>query len=111
MKLQNSSVKGAPKPVTFAHFPLPVDNLERNVLVGSACFKSYDQRIFTFATRLKVKLRRFRFVKQFWVEDVELVALHNFRRRIIRVVVHLIVLVPFVALLYTVVITGFPCYI
>ena len=50
-------------------------------------------------------------VDQIWVEDVELVALHNFRRWIIRVVVHLIVLIPFVALLYTVVITGLPCYI
>lgn len=109
MKLQNSSVKGAPKPVTFAHFPLPVNNIERNVLVWSACFKSYDECVLTFATRFQVKLWRFRFVKQFWVEDVELVALHNFRRRIIRVVVHLIVLIPFVALLYTVVITGLPC--
>ncbi len=111
MKLQNSTVKRAFEPMTFTHLPFSVYDLKCNILVRCSCFKSYDQRIFVFIALLQIKLRRFSFVEQLWIKNVELIPLDNLRRRIISIIMNLIVLVPLKPLLHTVVVTRFSRHI
>jgi len=87
--------------VPLGHFPLLVDDSERDVFVGNSSAEANRQRV-CCAILLEIKLWGARLIRQIWVEDVELVALDNFGRRILRIVVRLVVLVPFVTLLHAV---------
>ena len=111
MQLQYSFVKCASESVAFRHLPLSVDYRERYFFIRCRCFKPYDQGVFWVNSVLEIELRRSRFVKQLRVENVELVALHHLWRRVVLVVMHLVVLVPFVALLDTVVVPRFSWHI
>ena len=87
--------------MTLRHLPLSVYNCECDILIRCSSIEPNCQRIIG-AVLFKVELWSICLVSQVWIEDVELVALDHFRRWILRVVVHLVVLVPLVALFDTV---------
>ena len=64
--------------------PFAIDNSERDVFVWRPCHKVQEDRI--LVTRLLDDLvrRRLGLVDEIWVEDVELVALHDLGRRVVR---------------------------
>lgn len=93
-QLENVVVKLTSKPTLVRVFPFSINNFERDVLVRWASVKSQDSEIFVVGAGCKEIFRRGILVDKVWVEDIELVALHNLRRRIVHVVVRLIVLVP-----------------
>ena len=72
--------------------PLPVDDLEGDVLVGRARTHSHDA-VLAPLHRQQLEHGRGALVDQIRVEDVELVALDNLARRVVKVVVGLVVLV------------------
>lgn len=77
-----------------AILPISVDNLKRNVLVWRASVESQNDKIHTIFARLEDILWCFALVDQVWIKDIELVALHNLRRRIVVVIMRLVVLIP-----------------
>lgn len=101
--------------MSFTHFPFAIHNTKGNVLIWRTRFKPDYQSVFlaicSWKSRFKVKLWRFVFVKQIREENVKFVALYDFWRWILSVVMHLIVLVPLVTLLNAVVIPGFSWHI
>ena len=101
VKLKDASIEAALEPMSFRHFPFFVDNGERDVLIWNPCTEANRQSVCR-AILLQIELGRSRLVSQLWVKDVELVALDDFGGRIFRVIVSLVVLVPFVALLHRV---------
>lgn len=86
-------------------FPFPVDNLERDVLIRRARVKSQNSKVLIIGTRCQKVFRRSIFINKIWIEDVELIALHNLGRRIVHVVVCLIVLVPLEASVHAIEVT------
>ena len=101
VELEDTPVERTLESMPLGHFPLSIDDCERDILVRGASMEA-DRESVIGAVRLEVELWRLRLVCQVRVEDVELVALDDLGRRVLRVVVHLVVLVPFVALLDTV---------
>mmetsp|Transcript_25565 Transcript_25565/g.100948 ORF Transcript_25565/g.100948 Transcript_25565/m.100948 type:complete len:222 (+) Transcript_25565:157-822(+) len=77
-------------------FPFTIDDLERNVLIGRPGNEAEDAYI-RVVSLLDLETWCFRFVDQVRVENVKLVALNSFRRRVVVIVMRLVVLVPFVA--------------
>ena len=98
VELEDAPVEGTLESMPLGHFPLSIDDCKRDVLVRGASMEA-DRESVIGAVRLEVELWRLRLVCQVRVEDVELVALDDLGRRVLRVVVHLVVLVPFVTLL------------
>ena len=99
VQLENAAIEGTLEAVSLGHLPLFVDDGEGDVFVGDPRTEANRQGIVR-AVRLEVELWRSCLVCEFGVENVELVALDDFGRRVLRVVVRLVVLVPLVALLY-----------
>ena len=104
MQLQHTFIKLRPETMFFTHVPFFVDNLKREIRIWRPRFESDDNRIDLAIDILKVELGSLHLVFQFRVENVEFVALDNLWRRVVCVVVSLVVLVPFEALLNSVVI-------
>ena len=94
--------------MSFAHFPLAITNQKCDVFVWRERFESDDQSIFVISSLLEVKLRSPRLVEKIGVENVKLVTLHNLWWRVVRIIVNLVILVPFKALTDYVEETGFP---
>ena len=107
-KLENVVVELTPESSLVTVFPLSVDNLESNVLVRRSGVESENSKVWVVLTGSEEVLRSRSFVYQIREEDVELVSLNNFRRRIIHVVVSLIVFVPLESGVYSVEITRLP---
>ena len=82
VKLQNASVERALESVALRHLPLSIYDCECDILIRCSSIKANCQRIVS-AVLLKVELWSIRLVCQVWVEDVELVALDHFGRRIL----------------------------
>ena len=74
--------------------PLPVDDLEGDVLVRRPCVNAQHAKVWVVWARRQRVLGRRPLVDQVRVEDVEFVALHDLGRRVVHVVVRLVVLVP-----------------
>ena len=91
-------------PETFATrtLPLPVHNFERNILIRGARFEPQHGEILIVLTGCHNVLRCCSNIDKIGVEDIELVPLHNFRGRVVLVVMCLIVFVPLVAGVHTV---------
>ena len=106
MQLKNAAIERAPEAVPFGHFPLSVHNSECDVLIGRTCSEPDHQSVFTFTAGLEEELRRFGLIEQIRVEDIEFVSLNDFGWWVLRIKVHLVILVPLVALLNGVVVTG-----
>ena len=98
VQLQDASIEAALESVPLRHLPLLVDNCEGDILVGHTRTEANRQSV-SRPILLQVELGCARLIGQIRVENVELVALHDFWGWVLRVVVRLIVLVPFVALL------------
>merc|ERR1712166_277559 len=98
VELQDSLVELTLESMSFLYLPFSVHDRESYILIRSPSMESDSVRVLC-SIGLDEELRCDRLVKQVWVEDVELVALDNFRRGILTIVVGLIVLVPFIALL------------
>ena len=110
MQLEDALVEETPE-ASFslcAVIPLTIDDFECNVFVRRTCnepdnacvvFASFSSDFTSPPSTLTLDLvgGRTSFVQQIWVEDIELVALDNFGRRVVVVVVCLVLLVSFVA--------------
>ena len=101
VQLKDAPIEASLETVALRHLPLLVHNSEGDVFVGNPCTEANGQGVGR-AILFEVELRCASLVREVRVEDVELVALDNLGRWILRVVMRLIVLVPFIALLDTV---------
>ena len=101
VELEDTPIEGTFEPMALRHLPFPVHDGEGYVLIRRTCLEPNRQSIIR-TVLLQVELGGFGLVSQVRVENVELVPLDDLRRRVLRVVVHLVVLVPLVALLYAV---------
>jgi hypothetical protein len=93
VQLQHSTVENDSKSESGAQLPLAIDNLESHILIRGPRMEAEDDALIGVSL-LNVILWSDGFVDQIWVEDVELVALHNLRWRVVMVIVRLVVLVP-----------------
>lgn len=108
---EDAPIERAFEAVSLAHFPLAIHNSKYEILVGCARLESDQQHVVSIWRRLEVELRRFCLVKEIRVKYVEFVTLDDLGRWVFAVVVHLVVLVPFVALFYRVEVPWFPHHI
>lgn len=106
VQLQDSFVKLTFESVSFLDLPLSVYDCEGDVFVRSTCMEAYSIGVLSTVWFNK-ELRSHCFIKQIRVENVELVALNNFRWRIFTIVMCLVVLIPFISLLHRVEESGF----
>lgn len=83
-------------------FPFTVDDLKRDVLVRRPGVKTQDTEVLVVEARLQEVLWRGALVDQVWVKNIKLVSLDDFGRRVVKVVVRLVVLVPLEACVDTV---------
>ena len=86
VELEDTPVKRTLESMPLGHFPLSIDDCERDILVRGASMEA-DRESVIGAVRLEVELWRLRLVCQVRVEDVELVALDYLGRRVLGVVV------------------------
>ena len=91
-----------------AELPLPVDDLEGDVLVGRRGGDAEHGELPVVAARRQRVGRRQALVYEVREEDVELVALHHLGRRVLDVVVGLVVLVPLEARVHPVEVPRLP---
>ena len=82
MELENTTIEPSLEAVTFRHFPLLVDNREGDIFVGYSGAEANRHRV-CCAIWLQIKLRCSCFISQIRIEDVELVALDDFRGRVL----------------------------
>lgn len=82
------------EPVSMGVLPLAVYDLEGYVLVRRARVEPQNAEVLVVGTGLQEVLRRGSLVDQVRVEDVELVALDDLWRRVVKVVMRLVVFVP-----------------
>jgi len=101
VQLEDASVESSLETMTLRHFPLFVDDRESDVFVRNPSAETNRQGV-VCTVGLQVELGCLRLVSQLRVENVEFVPLNNLWRRILRVKVRLIVLIPFVTLFDTV---------
>ncbi|KFM06021.1 Putative uncharacterized protein encoded by CACTIN-AS1, partial [Aptenodytes forsteri] len=93
-ELEDPIGKLAAAPVAVGILPLPVDDLEGDVLVGRPGVEAQDGKVLVVLAGLQEVLGRRALVDEVRVEDVELVALHDLGGGVVKVVVGLVVLVP-----------------
>ena len=98
VQLKDAPIEASLETVALRHLPLLVHYSEGDVFVGNPSTEANGQGVGR-AILFEVKLRCASLVREVRVEDVELVALDNFRRWILRIIMSLIVLVPLIALL------------
>lgn len=101
-QLEDAVGKLAAEAVSMRVLPFAVDDLKSNVLIGRPGVKTQDAKVLVIGAWLKEVLRGGALVDQVWVKDIELVTLDDFGRRVVKVVVRLVVLVPLEACVYTV---------
>ncbi len=82
-QLKDASVIDALEALPMGVLPFSVDDLEGEVLVGRACMETDDAQVLRLGASFDEVTWRLRLVDQVRIEDVELVALHNLRRRIV----------------------------
>ena len=92
---QHPPLEGAPEAPLPTLVPLPVDDLERHILVRRAGAEAQDAEVVRVRP-LQLVLRGPRPVEEVGVEHVEFVALDGLRGRVVVVVVGLVVGVPVV---------------
>lgn len=85
--------------MSFGHFPFSVDNLECYILVGWPSLESNQQGVSGIGGRGQVELWCFSLVNEVWVENIKLVALYDLWRWVIRIIMSLVVLIPFITCL------------
>ncbi|KFU93980.1 Putative uncharacterized protein encoded by C19orf29-AS1, partial [Chaetura pelagica] len=93
-ELEDPVGKLAAEAVAVGIFPLAVDDLEGDVLVGRPGVEAQDGKVLVVLAGLQEVLRCRALVDEVRVEDVELVALHDLGGWVVEVVVGLVVLVP-----------------
>ncbi|KFW81253.1 Putative uncharacterized protein encoded by CACTIN-AS1, partial [Manacus vitellinus] len=93
-ELEDAVGELAAEAVAVGILPLPVDDLEGDVLVGRPRVEAQDGKVLVVLAGLQEVLGRRALVDEVGVEDVELVALHDLGGRVVEVVVGLVVLVP-----------------
>ena len=98
VQLQDTPVERTLEPMAFRHLPLSVYNCKRDIFIWSTGMEADCQSVVR-TVWLKVELWSSCLVGQVWIENVEFVALNHFGWRVLRVVVHLVVLIPFIPLL------------
>nr|Q8N1I8.1 RecName: Full=Putative uncharacterized protein encoded by CACTIN-AS1; AltName: Full=Cactin antisense RNA 1 [Homo sapiens] len=101
-QLEDAIGKLAAEAVAVRVFPLAVDDLESDVLVGRPRVEAQDGEILVVGAGLQEVLGRGALVDEVGVEDVELVSLHDLGRWVVKVVVRLVVLVPLEARVHAV---------
>lgn len=74
--------------------PFAIHDLKRDVLVRWPGVKTQNPEVFVVEAGIQEILRRGAFVDEIGVEDVELVTLDDFGRRVVEVVMGLVVFVP-----------------
>mmetsp|Transcript_23395 Transcript_23395/g.67440 ORF Transcript_23395/g.67440 Transcript_23395/m.67440 type:complete len:390 (+) Transcript_23395:119-1288(+) len=101
VKLQHTSIEDDAEAELVREVPFAIDYLEGNIFVWRPSMEAQDHGLRSVRL-LQVVLGCLCFVEEIWIEDVELVALHNLRRGVVVIVVRLIVLVPLEARLHAV---------
>ena len=85
----------------FLHLPLPIDYRECYVFVWGTAVKSNRQCV-CGPIWFQKELGSLSFVRQIWKENVKFVSLNLLRRRVFRIIVRLVILVPLVPLFDTI---------
>ena len=113
VQMKYASLERALEPSLVRILPLFVYDAKRDVFVRRAAGDSQDARVVVYGARVALELvsRRFAFIDQIREEDVELVPLDGFRRRVIVVVVRGVVFVPLVAGVDSVEVSRFPGFV
>lgn len=93
-QLEDVVVELTAKPSFVGVFPLAVDDLEGDILVGRPRGELEEGKILIVLARYELVLRSLLLVDQIGVENVEFVALNDLRRWVIHVVMRLVVFVP-----------------
>ena len=101
MQLENATIEATFKTMFFLHFPLPIDYRECYVFIWGTSMKSNRQSVCS-SIWLQKELGCLSFVRQIWKENVEFVSLNLLWRRIFRIIVRLVILVPLVPLFDTI---------
>lgn len=93
-KLEYGIVELASKAMFVRVFPITIDNLEGNVFIGWTGNKSQQSKVGVILAGYKGVTWCIVHVNQIRVENVELVALNNFRRRVVEIIMRLVIFVP-----------------
>ena len=101
---KHTALERGSKPSLPRTIPLAIDDLEGNIFIRRSRMKANDAKFIRVGGLQKI-LRRLVLVNEIWVKDVELIALHSFRGRVVMIVMRLIVLIPVVARLDAVKVT------
>ncbi|KAL2295051.1 hypothetical protein Nmel_018197 [Mimus melanotis] len=101
-ELEDAIGKLAAEAMAVGILPLPVDNLEGDVLIGWPSMEAQDGKVLVVLAGLQEVLGRRALVNEVGVEDVELIALHDLGGGVVEVIVGLVVLVPLEACVHTV---------
>ncbi|EAT34604.1 AAEL013169-PA [Aedes aegypti] len=107
-QLENIVVKLTAETSLVAEFPLSIYDFKRNVLVRWPRVKPQRCKVRIVRARCQEILWRRILIDQIRIENIELVSLNDFRRRIIHIVVSLVILVPFEASVDTIEVTRLP---
>lgn len=101
-QLEDPIGKLTAKSMSVGIFPFSVYNLKGNVLIRRSSMKSQNSKVLIVWAWLKEVLRSRAFINEIWIKNVEFVTLDNFRRRIVKVIMSLVVLVPLKACMHSV---------
>lgn len=101
-QLEDAIGELAAETMAMGVLPLTIDYLEGYVLIRWAGMEPQSGKVFVVGAGLQEILGSGTLVDKVWVEDIELIALHNLGWRIVKIVVCLIVLVPLKACVDTV---------
>ncbi len=93
-QLKDSIGELAAEAMAMGILPFTVHDLKCDVLVRRAGVEAQYSKVFVVGTGLEEVLRSRALVDEIRVEDVELVALDDFGRRVVEVVMRLVVFVP-----------------
>ena len=77
----------------LCEIPLPSLNLESNIFIRRTCLEFYNAIVGALSW-LQIVLWSFLFIKELWIENIELIPLNSFWGRIVIIIVLTIVFVP-----------------
>lgn len=72
-------------------FPFFIHNSECNIFIRRSCYEDHSRNVRIILILDDFVSRCFSFIYKIWIEDVELVSLYYFWRRVILIVVCLVV--------------------
>ena len=94
-KLKNIIMELTSETTLIGVIPFSVHYFEANVFIGRTSAKTNESKVSIFRTGRYFEGRSLGLIDEVGIENIELIALHHFRGRVIHIVMGLIVFIPF----------------